>query len=254
MNSTLKRTAAAIALATLIACGGGGDGGTSTGPSAEGVYGGTLTGSTSNAFQLLVLENGEFWAMYGTQTSNFFAIAGFIQGSGTSNNGSFASSNTKDFGFSPARAGSTSATYNAAAKTIAGTVTATGGGSVSFSGGPVPGSLYNYNSAAALSTVSGSWSTTTLTGESVAITIAASGSFTASSGAGCNFGGTVTPRASGKNVFNVALNFGSAPCALAGQSATGIAVAYPLANGQTQLVVAVVDGTRTAGTAAVGTR
>jgi len=29
-------------------------------PSAEGVYGGTLTGSTSPAFNMLVLENGDF--------------------------------------------------------------------------------------------------------------------------------------------------------------------------------------------------
>ncbi len=256
MRPAFLRTSAFVASVTLVgalaACGGGGDSGT-TGPTAEGVYGGTLTGSTSTAFQLLVLENGEFWAMYGTRTSTFFGVAGFIQGSGTSNNGSFTSSNTKDFGFVPARAGSTTATYDAAAKTISGSVTASGG-SVGFSGGPIPGSLYNYNNPATLSTITGSWTTSTLTGESVAINIASNGSFAASSSAGCNFSGTVTPRASGKNVFNVSLTFGAAPCALAGQPATGIAVAYPLANGQTQLLVAVVDSGRTAGTAAFGTR
>lgn len=256
MKAALRRISALIASFTLtsmlVACGGGGDSG-SSGATAEGVYGGTLTGSTSSAFQLLVLENGEFWAMYGTRTSTFFGVAGFIQGSGTSNNGSFTSSNTKDFGFAPARSGSTSATYDATAKTISGTVTSAGG-SVGFSGGPIPGSLYNYNTAATLNTIAGSWSTTTLTGESVSLTIASNGSFTASSGTGCVFSGTVVPRASGKNVFNVALTFGAAPCALAGQAATGIAVAYPLANGQTQLLVAVVDGARTVGTAAFGTR
>ena len=89
---------------SLASCGGGGSDSPapSAGPTAEGVYGGTLTGSTSSAFQLLVLENGEFWAMYGTQTASAFGVAGFIQGSGTSNNGSYTSSNTKDFGVNPA--------------------------------------------------------------------------------------------------------------------------------------------------------
>ena len=51
------------------------------------------------------------------------------------------------------------------------------------------------------------------------------GAFTASSSLGCNFAGTVLPRPSGKNVFNVSLTFGPAPCALPGQAAAGIAVA-----------------------------
>jgi hypothetical protein len=64
----------------------------------------------------------------------------------------------------------------------------------------------------------------------------------------------VTPRASGKNVFNLELRFGPAPCELPGQNATGIAVAYPLASGQTQLLVTAVDGTRAYGAAAFGVR
>ena len=245
---------AAMFLIGLASCGGGGgDSPATTGPTAEGVYGGTLTGSTSSAFQLLVLENGDFWAMYGTQTPSVFGVAGFIQGAGSSNNGSFTSSDTKDFGRNPAVAGATTATYNATAKTIFGTVTGAAG-TVSFSGGPIAGSLYNYDTPASLSTISGAWSTTILTGESLAIDIAASGTFTATSGLGCNLSGTVTPRPSGKNVFNVSITFGPAPCALAGQSVTGIAVAYPIASGKTQLIVAATNSGRTVGTAAFGTR
>lgn len=240
---------------TFAGCGGGGGGsGTAAAkPTAEGVYGGTLTGSASNAFQLLVLENGEFWAMYGIRTANLFGVAGFIQGSGTSNSGAFTASDTKDFGLNPAVAAPTSATYNATAKTISGTVSAPGG-AVTFSGGPIVGSTYNYNAPAILTAISGTWPTTSLTGESVAITIASTGIFTAVSSLGCNFSGTVTPRPSGKNVFTVSLTFGAAPCALPSQSASGIAVAYPLNNGQTQLLIAAVDSTRTQGTAAFGTR
>lgn len=241
----------------MAGCGGGGSDSTptppATTPSAEGVYGGTLTGSTSKAFQMLVLENGDVWALYGTQTSTVFGVAGFIQGSGTSANGSFESTNTKDFGFIPAVAGTTSAKYDATAKTVSGTV-ANSAGAVSFSGGPIAGSLYNYNSPASLATVTGAWSLSALTGEQISLNVAASGAFTASSSLGCSFSGTIATRPSGKNVFNVAITFGASPCALAGQNATGIAVAYPLTNGQTQLLVAAVDGTRTYGTAAFGVK
>ena len=243
----------------MSGCGGGGGDSASTPitptvtASAEGVYGGTLTGSSSSAFQMLVLENGDVWALYGTQSSTVFGVTGFIQGTGTSLNGSFDSTNTKDFGFSPARAGTTSAKYDATAKTVSGTI-ANSGGSVSFSGGPIAGSLYNYNSPASIATVAGAWSMTGLTNERIALNVAASGAFTASTNFGCNFTGTIAARPSGKNIFNVAITFGAAPCALVGQNATGIAVVYPLANGQNQLVVAAVDGTRTYGAAAFGSR
>lgn len=247
-----------LTCAILAGCGGGGSSSPppppTPGPSAEGVYGGTLTGSRSTAFQLLVLENGDFWSLYGTQTGSVFSIAGFVQGTGTSTNGSFTSSNGKDFGVFPAVAGTLSATYDATAKTISGNVTGTGTNTVTFSGGPIAGSLYNYNAAASLTTVAGSWSTTSLTGEGVALTVAASGAFTALSSLGCSFTGTFTPRASGKNVFDVSIVFGAAPCGLPGQSASGIALAYPLTNGKTQLLAAATDSTRSRGAVVFGTR
>jgi hypothetical protein len=224
------------------------------GTEPEGVYGGTLTGSTSSAFEMLVLDTGEFWSLYGTQTSTNFVVAGFVQGTGNASNGSFASSNAKDFGFRPAVADTVNASYNKTAKTISGTVSSTVG-TVSFSGGPIAGSLYNYDASASLSTVSGSWSTTSTTGETIALSVNSSGALAATSSLGCSFTGTVTPRPSGKNVFNVTLSFGPAPCALSGQTATGIAVAYPLpSGGLTQLIVGVTDSARTLGVAAFGTR
>ncbi|HEY6511173.1 MAG TPA: hypothetical protein VI032_04300 [Burkholderiaceae bacterium] len=247
-------TGATLLALGLVACGGGGGDSTpAPGPTAEGVYGGTLSGSTTGAFQLMVLENGEYWALYGTQSSSAFHVAGFLQGTGNSNSGSFTSSDTKDFGDLPAAAGSTSATYNAAAKTISGTVS-TGAGSTSFAGGPVAGSAYNYDAPASLGTIAGNWTVTDLLGETIAISIAANGTFTAATNSGCNFSGTISPRASGKNVFDTALTFGSAPCALPGQPARGVAIAYPLSASVTQLAVAVINTSRTVGTAAAGTR
>lgn len=251
--------ASAIACSLLAGCGGGGGGDTPAAaavvtPSAEGAYSGTMTGGGSNtAFSMLMLENGDFWALYGSQSGNTFRIAAIAQGSGASNNGSYTSSSAKDFGLVPALNAVVNATYNATAKTIAGTLSA-GGQTANFTGGPTPGSLYNYNTPATLSSISGAWATTSTSGESVAITVAPAGTFTAVGASGCNFSGTITPRASGKNVFNTVMTFGPAPCGLSNQTASGIAVVYPLANGQTQAIFAQVDSTRSFGSAAFGIR
>jgi hypothetical protein len=253
----ISQPIAGLCLATLLsACGGGGDSPASTpapGPSAEGVYGGTLTGATSTAFQMLVLENSDFWSMYGINSTAGFMVAGLVQGSGTSSNGSFTSSNAKDFGVSPAVAGTLAASYDATAKTISGNIKS-GTNTVTFNGGPVAGSLYNYNIAASLTNIAGQWSLSSTSGETVGINISASGTYTALSRSGCSFAGTIAPRASGKNVFNISMTFGGAPCGLAGQSGSGIALSYPLANGQTQLIVASTDSTRTYGSVAFGNR
>jgi len=95
---------------------------------------------------------------------------------------------------------------------------------------------------------------TDLEGEAISLNIGISGNFTAAGSSGCNFGGNVTPRPNGKNVFNVTVNFGGAPCALAGQSGSGIAVAYEVGGGRTQLVIAAVDSTKQYGAVAFGTR
>lgn len=262
MLKTKISISALLACVALAGCGGGSDSPAPApapapvvvGPTAEGVYSGTITGAkNTTGFQLLVLENGDFWTLYGNQTSTQFLVSGIIQGSGASNNGAFTSSNLKDFGVSPSVAGALKATYDATAKTITGTVTA-GADTASFNGGPTANSLYNYTIAASLTNIAGSWVTTSTSGETVNVNIAAAGTFSAVGGSGCKFSGTITPRASGKNVFDTKMTFGPAPCGLAGQTASGIALSYPLASGKTQLVLAQVDSTRTYGSAAFGTR
>lgn len=241
----------------IAACGSDDDDGGGGGPpppatTAEGAYEGTLTGSGSNAFRLLVLESGEFWALFGTQTSSALLVAGFGQGTGVSSNGTFTSTDFKDFSDMPATAGRVDASYNASSHSMSGTVSSSAG-SVGFAGGAIASSLYDYDTAADIATIVGSWVLTDLDGEALSLSIASSGALTATS-AGCVITGTAMPRPSGRNVFNLSLTFGGAPCDLPGQSATGIAVAYPLASGGTQLVVAAVDSTRSYGAAAIGTR
>lgn len=246
---------------TLLACGGDGASSSPTTTtttsfgSPEGVYAGTTSSTTSPNFQMLVLENNDVWTLYGTQSSSQFLVRGFIQAIGNASGGNYASTVANDFSASGVVGnGAVSATYNNTAGTISGAASITGSGSVSFSGGPISSSTYNYNTAALISSIQGAWSLSAITGESLSINIASTGSFTALSGLGCNFSGTISPRSSGKNVFNVAMTFGSSPCALPGQSATGIALSYPVTGGRNQLLIAGFNTTRTAGTAAFGIR
>lgn len=247
----------ALLLSTLAlgitACGGGDDGAPASTELPEGIFGGTLTGSASSDFQMLVLENGELWSLYGTETSTSFGVAGFIQATIGPSGSSFSSTNVRDYGFAPAVAGTATGTFNQAAGTISGSVSA-GGQSVSFSGGPIAGSLYNYNTPATISTISGGWTLDALNGETIVLNVQSDGSLSASSSGGCNFTGQVRPRNTGKNVFDTTITFGPAPCALPNQTGSGITVAYPISGGGTQLLVAVQDAARTVGTAAFGVR
>ena len=98
-----------------------------------------------------------------------------------------------------------------------------------------------------LATVAGNWGVTGLQNDDYDLVVAGNGTFTATPtdgdplttpDAGCNFTGNFTPRASGKNVFDVAVTTG-AGCALVGEELSGIAMAYPLNAGGTQLVLGV---------------
>ena len=136
---------------------------------------------------------------------------------------------------------------------MAGSVNYGVNGTVSFAGGPIPGSLYDYNIPASLSTIAGAWSVMSFYGGNVSINVSSSGSLTVQEGT-CNGTGTVTPRASGKNVFNVTVTFGATGCALPGATTTGIAIAYPLSTGQTQIIAAITNSARTEGFAVFGIR
>lgn len=253
LNTNLAITCAALA---LTACGGGGGGGTSLAPLAEGAYMGTSTGSNPNFF-LLRLENQEIWSMSGTLASNIFTIARFRQGQSTSSDGVFAVSNAKDFTTTPAIDAPSTGTYTAS-NTFTATTTISGT-TVTSTGSPVANSLYNYNTAAQLSDFAGSWIVNDLQGNTNSLTVTAgniAGSITSGTYTGCTYSGTLTPRSSGKNVMNVTLTYGAAPCAATDQgvSFTGIALAY-IATGTTQqLLLGSVNAARTSGHALIGTR
>ncbi len=203
--------------------------------------------------ELLVLPDGEYWAFYGRQVGTAFEVAGFIQGTGSSSNGRFTSADARDFGSFPALAGSVAASFDATAKTITGSFSAVLP-ALTFNGGPIAGSLYNFGAAASLSAISGTWVGANNGGETVTLNIAADGAMSGSSSGGCVFStGQATPSPTGRNVF--ALSVVQGPnCALPGQTLTGMLVSSPLPSGRTQLLGAMKDAARTAGVAFYGTR
>lgn len=265
MNATSRlMTAVAITLSTavLIGCGGGGGGsGASTTPGeAQGVYTGSFSTPAFPAgkFSTLVLDNDEIWTLYGVEgAGGELLVYGLIQGQGASSSGSFAVASLKDYYYDGTSASGTLSARYQVGSTFNGTVSANGQ-SVSFSGVvPAAGSTnYSYSTAANLSDVSGVWSGTSMSGVTSSYTISSSGTFSGTNQYGCGFSGTVTPRASGKNVFDVTLtnNTSNACGAASGLTGRGIAVSSVLGSGRRQLIVAVVTNDRLYGSAIFATR
>lgn len=244
-------------VAALTACGGGGS---DPAPAPvvpdrpEGLYSGTLTGGTATDFLMLVLENGELWSLYGTQSGATFGAAGFVQGTMTVTGNAFSATDIRDYGFAPARVGTAAGTFSKAAGTITGNIVA-GGQTVNFSGGSVSASLYNYDNPAVLASASGNWTLASLDGDTVFLSVQSNGTLSATTASGCDFSGNVASRPSGKNVFDATITFGStANCDFPNETFSGIALAYPIGGGQSQLLVALENGTRLFGNAAFGVR
>lgn len=259
-SALLRASSLSLALVaglTLSACGGGGGDGDApaiTPPPAanQGVYEGTTSNGSAPDFQMLVLEDGAVWAIYGNQVGGTFFVDGFVQGQGSFNGGQVSANDIRDHGFLPALSGRLAGSYNSS-PAVSGQIAYTTG-TVTFSATGIVASTYNYQAPAQLSAITGSWSTSLTTGETASLNISNTGVVGGIASSGCTFTGQVSPRASGKNVFDVRLTFTSAQCALNGQTATGIGLTYPTGGGQQQLIVLVQDGSRSAGVAAFGTR
>ena len=257
---TCKYLALPIVLACALAvtaCGGGGGSttaSTAVTTKAEGLYSGTgsstTPGLTVTPFQLLILENDEYWWMAGESTPSRLVVDGVEQGQGESTNTTFTLTAISD-GEPPI----TAVIMANFVQNVSFNGTVTGPNfSATISAFPLDRTIYDYKAAANLAAIVGAWSLTALDGSATTINIASTGAITGYSGA-CTLTGTIAPRESGKNVFNTSVTFGPAPCSRAGQTSTGIGLSYPIAGTTTrQLVIAGVDSGRTATTALYGTR
>jgi hypothetical protein len=222
----------------LSACGGAG-----TPTLREGLYMGTsldffdLTGSPST---VLALEGGEVWALLGGYQIVFFG------------QGTFAYTRTEPSPSTPTvDIFSQSKALGALRSNLLGEVSLTAGQgetpygnamsvltparSQSESAGGREATIergFNYNKPASLQEVAGTWGTRngptsfvdSIDPQNRALTVAASGAISAPpQTSGCSLSGTLTPRASGKNVFTLRLTL--AGCASSGDYA-GVAFSY----------------------------
>jgi hypothetical protein len=267
----MKRSCAKLALSSLVvlsvaACGGGGgDAGSRPSafggeidPAAVGAYVGNIAVSPNpdnHFFLTLLLEDGSFWMTYGAEPIGDHQITGFMQGTmAVVSNGSYSSMDARDFGLSPVLPATMSGSYTAGAA-LSGTAQYGGGLTTSFSGTPFYSGSY-YNTPARLSDIAGTWPMTLVSGTtstSVSLNVSNTGVIGGVSVSGCAFSGSVAPRASGKNVFDITLRFGGSPCPLPRQAVNGIAISYVTIEGQ-ELVTLLVNSDRTIGVRASGTR
>lgn len=197
-------------LALLAACGGGGGGGTNA--SAEGFWGGTS--STGYNVQMVILENGETWGLYTSGSTLYGALYGNTTTTGNAVSGSGSDFNLLSRTVSPG-------TYSGSVSEKSTIYLAAG--SSSFNG--TYGSTYDQ--PASLSAAAGVYTGEALTGstaaQSITATLSANGALSIPATLGCAVSGTATPRATGKNIFNLSVTFNGSNCALGnGGTATGI--------------------------------
>lgn len=215
---------ALFSLSILVGgCGGGGGGGSSAPPAvvstAEGMWTGTTSSNrTVNGF---VLDDGTYWVLY-SAANNSNTIAGGVQGSSTSNNGNFTSTNAKDFNLEGL--GILNATISGsyfAKQSLNGLINyPTLAQNVTFT------STYNasYDATASLANLAGTYTGTgAVVGgtETATLTITAAGAVTGNGVSGCQFSGTATPRSKG-NVYNLSITFGGGVCSNGTNTVTGI--------------------------------
>ncbi len=245
-----RRSIAALATASLLTACGGSSGNDDRGPKAAGAYEGVT--SNGGAFQALVLDDDQFWALYGVEVGSVFHIAGFVQGQARSGGGRISSSDIRDFGEAPAESSTLEGTYSAGSNIAGGLRSASR--TFAFNGTVVDPTNFAYDVPADPTAIAGDWIMIGLGGAPASVAITASGALTGKSD-GCSYEGTVTPHASGRNLFSATVTFGGAPCARAGQAASGIAVSHLLNGGPLRrLLLLATDPTRREGIGLVGVR
>ena len=188
---------------------------------AEGLWSGTT--DTKLTFTSAVLDDGTYYSFY-SPAADPTQIAGVIQGNGTSNNGRFTSSNTKDFRIGipvpvPVLDATLSADF-AARQFFNGSIAYSGTSTVTFT------SSYNnaYDTVPTVASLAGVY--TGQAGSSggvqpATVTAKADGTFTGIEQSRCTFTGKTTARTRG-NVFNQSMTFAGNPCFFPGSTFQGI--------------------------------
>jgi len=213
--------------------------------SIVGIFGGTLTDDQRYDLLYVVMRDGTKVGYLGTDWSNSFKFVdrwGSTDSaySWTSLDGTQSGTFNGGYRGEPAY---TSAAYDMAVPRLSGLITV---GqftkrTVAFSGGPIPGSNYRFDTPASIAAVEGRWNLADEAGNAVAINIAADGGLTGTY-RGCSFTGSATPSEGGKNALTLSFDFDQpvANCQPELENTNnyvGFAVAIPMTGGGTRLVV-----------------
>lgn len=244
MKYMKTRITAIAASLLLVACGGGGgdEGSSGAAGSAEGFWSGTLDSGV--AVSAAILENGETWGVYTSGSLIVGALYGQTTSSGTTLSGSGTA-------FDIANRSSSNGTYS-------GTFTPKSAIRITSSDGGIFSGTYEakYDQPAVLSNVAGSFTGQGVSGnstvQSIPLSIATNGTLTATGTAGCSATGALTPRSTGKNIFNVSVTFTGTNCAL-GNGTVTTGVGYYDTEAQRLLVLA-MNASKTDGFIYIGSK
>lgn len=243
MNAIGIRYLGAWSMTALLAAYGGGGGDSASVPVAavaSPLAGGWEgTSSSGNGVQAMILEDGRMWAVGGTQAAGTLFVNSLARGTLTTSGTAVSAADLRahDLVTGAVASGTLIGTFKAGSR-ITATVTA-GGASATVQLVPAAAVSYNYESAATSAAVAGNWPGF-FSNDTGTVVVAANGSFTSTTASGCSVSGTVLPRASGKNIYDVTVSFGTAACNVpVGTSAAGNAIITNLTGGVRQLAIAV---------------
>lgn len=206
-----------------------------------------------NGLYMIVLENNEFWGVYGYLSNGALNGSGFIQGKGVSKNGRFSSTSGGDFILSPSAPIKIEAEFipgKSFKGNLQGLFYPVGTGALNLSPHP---EVYL---PASNEIIQGSWKIIAgargvpknqIANEATkanldvrqfirfmfangysfnqgSLSVSASGTLSGTHQK-CSYTGTISPRPKDKNIYNVSLNFAADGCNIPSRKATGIAVA-----------------------------
>ncbi|TXL65257.1 hypothetical protein [Zeimonas arvi] len=275
MNRSKAFGLAATLAAALGGCGGGGDDPVvATGPAsaprvAEGAY--ALDNDDGSGIFLLVLENDQLWGVYRLPPATGRAggeHGGFVQGNGSSRDGNYTVAELRDYNFLQGivETSSLSATYaprermDIAITPVTPTPPAP---PYQYTVTAAAVADYDYDQPANAAAVAGQWPGffgRTETGgievseqgavRGVASGFAPDGSIAYS----CEFSGSLRARSSGRNVYDANFTLGNGCGSSDGESIAGVGFVTAPSSGPSQLVLMLLDDSRSAGRTFVGQR
>ena len=217
-----------------------------------GMWIGKIPGNLSPDLQVVVQEDGTYWAMYGKIVDNALTVDAFLPGTFVGHMGQLRSFDLRDFHRDGIYyTGNMRATHLSGASIVGSAY----GDKASINFSLAPSTTFNTNTPALAANIEGAWTMFLFDSHflTTAVNITANGALTGTSGT-CTITGTVVHSASGKNRYDVTTTYG-AGCVQANMTTSGIAIWQRLPNSSSaQLIMTTINPTRTFGTVLSGIR